>query len=694
MGDLVKIKEEILSLAYAKQFAAATERAELFLLQMPNDAEIMGILAGIYIETERFDLAQQWVEKALQADRSYVFAYFLQARIKHSLGDWQRAQEILQWLLDQYGKQVSAEMVALVCNLLAHINKWLGNIELAAQYSLRASQSGTMLFQKTENYSNYLFNLNYLDHVSDCKMFEEHKKYNDFFANITQYQHKNLRSHKKIRVGYISPDFRRHVVVHFIYQLLNRYNSKQFTVICYAKGKADHITAKLKTLVDGWRDISSIDDASAAKMIYDDEIDLLVDFSGHTKNNVLPILAYKPAPIQLSGIGYFNTTGLQTIDYFITDCHVDPVGQNDELFTEKLLRLPQSHFCYTPPASMPECEAAPYLKNGYITFGSFNNFSKVTDKVLRVWFEIMKRVQGSKLVLKSSVFATDDAKNQILKRMYKVGFTQEQLDLRPETMPYLPEYNDIDIALDTFPYPGGGTTCEALYMGVPVITLAGKRHGSRFGYSLLKNIKLEECIAFSKAEYIQKAVKLANHMDKLIEIRKNLRKKMQNSAVMNGLQYVADVEQAYEAIWTRYIVPFLPKNKMELTAKATECIAEGDYCLALACANQILFFDEKSCEGLYIKAISYLELGKYQQAIDYVHQIININERYSKAYLILAHIYRRQGLIKDEVELLEMVIALLDGIPKEEWSKQDKNAYSEAWSLLDSANSLLGNYIK
>lgn len=695
MNDGEKMKEQVLALIYAGDFAQAEEKIKSFLQREPQNAELMGFLAGIYIEKQKFSLSQVWIQKALQTDSSYIFAYFLQARIYNEQCEWLKAIEKIKWMESVYQGRINDEILTLMYNLLGHIYAILGNAQLAAQYSLKASQCGVQFFQRIENYSNYLFNLNYIADTSDVFIFYEHQQYNQFFENIKQYTHEKEHAHKKIRLGYISPDFRHHVVCYFIYQLLKRYNKEHFEVICYSLGKPDHVTCHLKSLVDEWQDISYLSNQEAAERIYRDEIDILVDFSGHTKNNALPILAYKPAPIQISGIGYFNTTGLKAVDYFLTDIYVDPVGQNDELFTEKLLRLPHSHFCYTPPSFMPEVIGdAPFKRNGYITFGSFNHFTKTTDEVLRVWQKILSKVNGAKLVLKSKVFMHEDTKKNILDRLYRVGFTASQLDLRPETMPYLDEYNDIDIALDTFPYPGGGTSCEALYMGVPLISLAGNRHGSRFGYSLLKNIGLEECIAFSKEAYVQKAVDLASQPQRIAELRKNLRGQMQNSPLMDGVGYVQAIEEFYQRIWIDYLKQFLAEDESQLKLAAIRSMQTNRYYHVLSAADKILTVNPMSCEALHAKALAYMHLGCYDKSVSYVRKIIEINERYIGGYITLAYVYKKENLVKMEIELLETVIRLLDSIEPNEWSEQDKNAYAEAWSMLGSAYLLCGDIEK
>ena len=694
MDKFEQVKQQILEFAHQKDFAAVKQELDKIREEYPDNAELLGMLAGLSIERGDYLQAEILVRQAIQADESYIFAYFLLARIKNNEEKYDEAIQELDKLTLNYGGQIPKEMQALIYNLYGHIYKILGDPEQAANYYLSASHYTPHLWQKFENYSNYLFNLNYLTHMNDSDLFKAHEQYNEFFTNAKQYQHKVFQSHKKIRVGYISPDLRKHVVVYFVYQLMKCYNRELFEVYCYSLGNTDNISLQLRSFVDKWEDVSTLKNDKIAELIYQDEIDILVDFAGHTRNNPLPILAHKPAPIQVSGIGYFNTTGLKAIDYFITDIYVDPIGQNDEVFTEKLLRLPQTHFCYTPPATMVECSEPSYKKNGYITFGSFNNFTKVNDVVLSTWGKILARVSNAKLILKSAVFSNKTAKKEILKRIYLAGIKINQVELRSESRDYLSEYNDIDIALDPFPYPGGGTTCEALYMGVPVITLVGKRHGSRFGYSLLKNLAIEDCIAFSKEEYIEKTIDLANNFARIDFLHQNLRKIMQKSPLMDGKTYLVNIETAYEKIWLENKLINLPAERGLLNNLAIEFTNKQEYFNVLACGEKILSLNANDCEGLHIKALAYMHMNRLALAREIVVKIIAIDEMYIAAYMVLAHIYKRKGEVVNEIDVLNMIIALVESVEVEKRTVQYQNAYSEALSMLGSAQIMLGNAAK
>lgn len=408
--------------------------------------------------------------------------------------------------------------------------------------------------QAAELYSKHLFLRNYRD-VSSAKTKELARKYNDFFSRITPFTHdkKNPDADRKLHIGYVSPDFREHALANFLTPLLANYDADNFAVTCYSTGRKDAVTAKLKSFKVEWRDLIGKDTVTIAKIIDDDAIDILVDLSGHSQDSCLPILAYKPAPIQICALGYTATTGLDAVNYFLSDNICSPEAQSNN-FTEKLLRVDTCSFCYSPGLirDMPELPAAPVLKNGFMTFGSFNNFAKVTEEVLYLWRAILDSVPRSRLIIKGKICSIDDGKAIVRERLRKMGFPLERIELRPYSPDYLEQYGDIDVALDTFPYTGGTTTCEALYMGVPVITLRGKTHGARLGASILNAADVTELIANTSMDYVKKAVKLNQRREILIAYHQRLREHVKNSALMGGQRYIREVEKLYRAAWKDY----------------------------------------------------------------------------------------------------------------------------------------------
>lgn len=398
-------------------------------------------------------------------------------------------------------------------------------------------------------YTNYLFVTHYLP-LSRAEHWQNARGFQKLFTDVVPLPEVTRRPpHERLRIGYISPDFRRHVVFFFCYALFVFYARERFDIYAYAKCGKNSVTDWIAERAQV-RIIEKDSPEEAARKIREDEIDILFDLAGHTARTGLPILAYRPAPIQMSGIGYFDTTGLDAIDYFLTDELCDPPGQNDAYFTERLLRLPESHFCYMyHEKQMPPIGLLAVERQGHVTFGSFNNFRKMNDAVLRVWARILAAVPDSVLYVKAVLFETEEGREAGYERLERAGIARERVRMEKPEDEYLHCYEDVDIALDPWPYPGGGTTCDALYMGVPVVTLVGESHHRRFGYSLLKNVGLEELCAWNEEEYVEKAVALAHDLPRLNRLHQTLRAQMEQSPVMNGPRYMRNLEAAYTRIY-------------------------------------------------------------------------------------------------------------------------------------------------
>lgn len=425
----------------------------------------------------------------------------------------------------------------------------IGETKLSVENFCQSARLEENLSKRRIELSNAIFAANDGENFSAQDFQKLYAEYRKTFSDVKSFDKKIYR-HKKLRIGYLSADFNAHPVTNFILSLINFHDRKKFSVCCYSATKNfDAITAQIKNLADIWRDVKDVDDATAAKIIRDDEIDILVELGGHTKDNRLPIMAYRPASVQISGIGYMNSTGSNFVDYFLTDkfCAED-LSAWKNFFTEKPLILPRSHFCYTPIKNFPEVDDAPCLRKNYVTFGCFNNFSKITNFMLAAWREILQLVPNGRLILKHKIFDGAEGCALIKSLLDDLNFDLRRIELRGFTANYLDEYKDVDIALDTFPYTGGVTTCEALYMGVPVISLYGGRHGTRFGYSILNNIGIGELATNNLDEYISRAVSLAKDFETISIFHKNLRRMMKNSALMNAENYVRDIEEKFQEV--------------------------------------------------------------------------------------------------------------------------------------------------
>ncbi|AME03890.1 O-linked N-acetylglucosamine transferase, SPINDLY family protein [Selenomonas sp. oral taxon 136] len=400
--------------------------------------------------------------------------------------------------------------------------------------------------------SNYLMYLHYADGVTDEMMRDAHAAYAKMLGSLPLFSH-TVRKHGKLRIGYLSPNLTDHIVLNFAIQLFSAYNRSRYEVRLYDIGTLQcETTDWVAGMVDGYTDLSKCRPQEAAARIHADEIDILFDLAGHSAGGkTLMIAAYKPAPIQLSGIGYFNTTGLSAMDYFLGDPFCDPPGEEAN-FTEQILRLPQTHLCFTPSERFRPYEHLQRTPHENVVFASFNNFAKITDAMLTAWGEILRAVPTARLLLKN-VHPLKETLTRMKKRAVRAGIDPARLELRPGSKDYLADYLDADVILDTFPYQGGGTTCEALCMGLPIVVRAGARHGARFGVSLLHNAGLSELIAGSTEEYIERAILLARDRELLRALQTAVPHMMRASPLMNGMGYVRAMEAAYQMIWERYL---------------------------------------------------------------------------------------------------------------------------------------------
>ncbi|MCC7367977.1 MAG: tetratricopeptide repeat protein [Chloroflexi bacterium] len=356
---------------------------------------------------------------------------------------------------------------------------------------------------------------------------------------------------RRLRIGYVSADFRRHPVSYFAEPILRAHDPAVVEVYCYANAdREDELTARIRSSAQVWRRISNLDDEQAADLIRADEIDLLVDLSGHTAGHRLLTFARRPAPVQVSWLGYVDTTGLDAIDAVIADrffCPPDDAWS----FTEKVVRLPGVRWCYAGPDGAPPVSELPALRRGSVTFGCFNKLAKVTPAVIALWADVLRAVPGARLLLKSGGLDSPDARDRYLRLFAEHGIGGERLDLRGNSAhtDYLSTYAEVDIGLDPFPFNGGTVTAESLWMGVPPVTLRGDRPAGRMGAAQLSAIGLPELIAATPADYVHISAGLAANLPLLAALRRDLRARLQTSALGNVPAFTRDLEAAYRDLW-------------------------------------------------------------------------------------------------------------------------------------------------
>ncbi len=396
--------------------------------------------------------------------------------------------------------------------------------------------------------SNKLLILNYHPDLDQKYIYEQHLLFDkQFTKNKTKLisKTKNYNLNKKLKIGYISPDFRRHSVSFFFESLIKNHNNEFVESFCYYNNDIiDDTTKRIKNYCKNWRSIVHKSNENVIQKIKDDNIDILVDLCGHSAGNRLLVFAAKPAPLQITYLGYPNTTGLSMIDYRITDKIADPEGISDFFNSEKLIRLSNCFLCYSGNDEFKIKNSLPYHNNNFITFGSFNNFNKINAKVIEAWSSILKSIPKSKLILKNSDNNFDS--RSILNKFSNEGVNIDNIFIYnkiPEMKDHMNLYNSIDIALDTFPFNGATTTFEALWMGVPVITFSGKTHASRVSSSILYNLNLKTLIAKDVMDYQKKVVEISNNDKFLLEMRQGLRNLMKNSYLCDGKSFANEVEK-------------------------------------------------------------------------------------------------------------------------------------------------------
>jgi len=409
-------------------------------------------------------------------------------------------------------------------------------------------------------HSNLLFCLNYRTDLSAEEIFAAYKKWDAVHAQKLMPAapaFANSRDPKRrLRLAYVSSDFRYHAVSFFIEPLIAAHDKRQFEITCYSEvSNPDAVTERFKRHADRWRSTVGMGDAALADLIRADGIDILVDLTGHTAGNRLLTFARKPAPVQVTQmVGSGTTTGLSAMDAFLADEALVPPGA-ERFFSERVLRLPRIPLVYAPPQGMPDVAPLPALRNGYVTFGCFSRTARINDAVIGAWAGILNAVPGSRLVLNSKPFRESEGHEAWRARFAAHGIVGDRISLiytspQPKTWA---AYGDVDIALDPFPHNAGTTTIEALWLGVPVVSLASRPPVGRFGASILGSLRLDDWVARSVQDYMRRAVDAASDLGALAELRASLRARFKASPLGGEPALLArDVESVYRKLWSEY----------------------------------------------------------------------------------------------------------------------------------------------
>lgn len=527
------------------QVDAAEQAARRAIELDPGFRSAYAHLALVEATRYRFEQAVACYEKALEIGPPTAAIYNDLAVSAYELGHLERAEAACRQAI-----AMEPTLAAAYANL-ATVHTRQGRADEAVAAYRKAANLDPAL---GVNDSNLLLALHYDSRVSAVELAQAHRDWGARHADRQRYRHPSPRPpRERLRIGYVSGDFRAHSVAFFFEPLLAAHDRQRVETFCYANVRhPDSFTRRLEAAADHWRSIVGREIDEVAEMIQADRIDILVDLSGHTSNHRLPLFALKPAPLQLSWLGYPNTTGLPQIDYRISDAAAEPEGEADRLSTERILRLPEGFHCYLPPGNAPEVGPLPAAANGYVTFASFNNLAKINPEVIALWARVLSAVPNARLLLKSVALADGPTRARYQGLFADHGIGAERLELlsrTPHLKDHLAVYHQVDIALDPFPYNGTTTTCEALWMGVPVLSLVGDRHAARVGLSLLRQVGLERLAVPSPDAYVAQAGALAGDLQQLAALRRELRDVMRQSTLCDGPRFAREIEAAYFRIW-------------------------------------------------------------------------------------------------------------------------------------------------
>ncbi len=508
------------------------------------------------LKLEEADICYQ---TALQLNPNYLEAHEQQGQLLQELGYLSEAQTHYQKVLE-----LNPQFLHLQSNI-AETLKQQGQIKasLALYQQLLQEIAHQQIYHDLIPFihSNLLLTFHYdpdcsqTDLAAHCQAFDQ--RYCLPLATQILPRLPSQSTSKKLKIAYVSADFHRHPVAYFIGPILKQHDHDQFEVFCYYNNlHFDEITQELQKQADHWINCLQFSNQELVHHIRQHSIDILVDLAGHTSGHRLLVFAQKPAPIQITYLGYPDTTGLSSMDYHLTDQYVDPPQQSN-FGTEIPLYLPHSYFCYepAPEAHQVPVNPLPALHNGFVTFAVLNNFVKLNPFLLNLWANLLKRLPQAKLFIKSKNLKDPVTRHHLIEHFIQQDIALQRLILVesvPKMADYLQLYHQLDIALDTYPYNGATTTCETLWMGLPVVTLVGNNHAARMGLSLLSTVGLTDWIAHTPDDYLDICCQLANNLNQLQQIRSQLRSRLQNSPLMDAKTFTRQLEGLYQHCWKTY----------------------------------------------------------------------------------------------------------------------------------------------
>lgn len=497
-----------------------------------------------------FEEAEKTLEKALQNDPQNKLANSVLSLLYRAMGRYGEAIELNEKLLKQYPSDGNVRINYALC--LVETGQY-DKAEINYKRALKDTP------ETQQSLSNYLMGIHYNPKRTKQEIFEAHQLWDTYYAPESRPKRpvpSNINKNKKLRVGLISGGFKKHPVGWMITTALEHLPKDEIELFIYATDSYhDSITKRIRNTCVQWRSVVGYSDEVVADMIRDDEVDILMELSGHSSANRLKTVALEPAPVSIKWVGgLFNTSGLESMDYLLTDAKESPKGE-EAFYTEKLVRMPDDYICYTPPNYDIFVDELPAKKNGFITFGCFNNPTKVNTELLSKWGELLQEVPNSRLFLKSKQYDTELVRKRVTDHLAELGIEKDRIRFEGSSMhgELLETYNNVDIALDPWPYSGGLTTIEALWMGVPVITKSGPTFAGRHSTTHLTNAGFPQWVTDSWEDYKKVAVELSSDIDKLAEIRAGLRDKLLNSPVCDAQRFANNLTEAFRQMWKQRV---------------------------------------------------------------------------------------------------------------------------------------------
>jgi predicted O-linked N-acetylglucosamine transferase (SPINDLY family) len=510
----------------------------------PDCAEAHYNLGNAYLAQGQLDAAVECYRKALLHKPEYAEAH-------SNLGFVLKDQGKLDEAIAHYRKALHINPESKVLYNVGEVLTNQGKRDEAIEHYRKGLSFNPNM---VDTHSNLLYALNYQPNLSREEIFRAYQEYETMVGvplRSTWRPHSNDKNpHRRLRVGYVSPDFCRHAVAYFIEPILANHDKSQVETFCYAEVlKEDEVTNRLRPLAGHWNSTVGLNDDAVAQMIRDHQIDILVDLAGHTARNRLMVFARKPAPLQITYLGYLGATGLSAMDYLLIDRHVEPEGIGEAYYVERLLRLPDSLWCYRPSADTPEISPLPALTRGYLTFGSFNNFNKIDHPTIALWADLLRALPTSRLMVLS--VPDGEAQQRLLHSFAKLGIDSQRLEFHSKLSidDFRRKLLEVDLALDPVTVNGGTTTCETLWMGVPVMSLVGDRFASRAGLSILNTVGLKDFAAASREDFLHLAAHLADNLPLLAEIRAGLRAHVAASPLIDEVGFTRNLETLYRDVW-------------------------------------------------------------------------------------------------------------------------------------------------